>query len=397
MKNQWIEFYNGIVTVKVTGKAIERFLNKLIRNGINIWNVKRLDSSAISFDMRLKDIKKIRLTVRGSDCKLEFIGRKGIPFLLKRVIRNSGFLFGFILFLGIILLLSNIVWGIEIKGANPATEHQIRKELNKMDIKVGKLQFFTDNVEGIQKELTNRIEAITWVGVELIGTTYHFQVVEKNEPPKPEYVGPRHLIATKKAHIEQIQVETGQPVVQINDYVRPGQLLVSGFIGSEGKIKKIAAKGKIYGQTWYETKVDLPLKSTFKVLNGNEEQKVFIKIRKIKLHIWGFKKIIYKQYEVEENWTPIKFLKWELPVSVGNKVYRESEQVTREYGDQEAIKFAKQYARSDLLSQLPDDAKIKDEKILQRSIDNGKVSISILFQIIEDIAEGQPIIQGDTE
>ena len=41
MKNQWIEFLFGEVTVKAAGRGIERFLNMLIRNGLQIWNVKR--------------------------------------------------------------------------------------------------------------------------------------------------------------------------------------------------------------------------------------------------------------------------------------------------------------------------------------------------------------------
>ena len=53
MKNQWIEFYSGMVSVKVTGKGIERLINKLIRNGISIWNVRRHGSETVIFQMKL--------------------------------------------------------------------------------------------------------------------------------------------------------------------------------------------------------------------------------------------------------------------------------------------------------------------------------------------------------
>ena len=32
-----------------------------------------------------------------------------------------------------------MIWGIEVKGADPATEYKINKELDKMGVKVGKL------------------------------------------------------------------------------------------------------------------------------------------------------------------------------------------------------------------------------------------------------------------
>ena len=54
-------------------------------------------------------------------------------------------------------------------------------------------------------------------------------------------------------------------------------------------------------------------------------------------------------------------------------------------------------AREDIKSRLDEDASIKGEKVLHQSIDNGKVKLSVHFQIIENIAQGQPIIQGELE
>ena len=35
------------------------------------------------------------------------------------------------------------------------------------------------NVEDVQRHLTDNINAITWAGLEVRGTTYHFKIVEK--------------------------------------------------------------------------------------------------------------------------------------------------------------------------------------------------------------------------
>lgn len=79
------------------------------------------------------------------------------------------------LFFIVITILSNIIWGIQIKGASPQLEHQIRKELDKLGIHIGKLQFFVDDVETIQRKLEDRIPELTWIGVELNRTTFHFR------------------------------------------------------------------------------------------------------------------------------------------------------------------------------------------------------------------------------
>lgn len=392
MKNQWTEFLHGMVIVKVSGKGTERFLNILIRNGLHIWDVKRHGTETITFKMRLEHALKMRHYVRRSECKITFLKRSGAPFLFKRSLRNSGFILGFVLFFLIILMLSNVVWGIEINGAKPATEHQIRKELDKMGVRIGKFQFFIDNVETIQRELTDKIGAVTWVGVELNGTTYHFQVVEKNQPKEPEKLSPRNLIAKKEATIDHYFVEKGKPVVDIHDHVQKGQLLVSGLIGKEGEEIPVAAKGEVWGETWYKSQVEQPLNTKFYVFNGKTQEKHSILLGKWEIPVWGFGKPKFKNYEVEQNNHSIHFLKWDLPISIINKTIREREVVTRTYNTQEAVGIAADLAKKNVIKTfLDEDAIIKDEKILHRSLVNGKVKLDILFIAVENIAKAQPI------
>ncbi|WP_066064121.1 sporulation protein YqfD [Neobacillus soli] len=397
MKNQWTEFLYGRVTVKVSGKGIERFLNVLTRNGLHIWHVKRHGTETITFKMRLRDAKNIRHYARKSECSISFLRRSGMPFLIKRLFKNSGFLLGAGMFLLILLFLSNVIWGIEINGAKPETEYQIRKELDKMGVKVGKVQFLVDNVEGIQRRLTNNIGELTWVGVELKGTTFHLQVVEKNEPKKPELLSPQNLIAKKKAIIVNMFVETGQAVVEKNDHVEAGQLLVAGEFGPEGKTELVAAKGKVWGETWYKSHVVLPIVTNFKVYNGKEKQKYSILLGKLEVPVWGFGKPEFKKYETEKDVRKIHFLKWDLPISYINKTVREREEFTRTYTNKEAEQMALELAEKEIKSHLNEDAIIKDEKILQKVIKNGKVILDIHFKIIENIAVGQPISKETQE
>jgi similar to stage IV sporulation protein len=393
MKNHWIEFYTGIVTVKISGKGIERFINALTRNGLVIWNVKRSGAHTIIFKMRLSDVKELRKYRKPFECKIRFLQRNGAPFLLKRLFRNGGFLVGALGFIMVIMILSNMVWGIEIKGAKPATEHQIRKELTAMGIKVGKLQFYMDDVEAIQRNLTNKIEELTWVGVELKGTTYHFEVVEKNQPKKVVKLSPRNLVAKKEAIIVELFVEKGQPRVKKFDHVVPGQLLVSGLIGKEENPEIVSAEGKILGETWYKSEVKLPLNSTFYVFNGKEDRKHFIRLGKMTIPVWGFGKTTFKEYEVERNEKKLRFLKWEIPVSYVSETHREREKVAREYTKEQAVENAKNLAREDIKRLISEDAIIKGEKILHQAFQDGKVKLSLHFQVIEDISKAEPIIK----
>ncbi|MGE8206203.1 sporulation protein YqfD [Heyndrickxia sp. NPDC080065] len=397
MKNHWVTFFGGTIHVKVEGKGVERFINQLTRSHLTIWNVKRQGSLAVTFYIRLQDLQKLRHQVRGFDCKISFLTGQGAPFLWKRTLKNAGFFAGFFLFFVVITILSNVVWGIDIKGASPQMEHQIRKELDRLGVQVGKLQFFMDDVQTIQQKLEDRIPSITWVGVDLNGTTFQFQVVEKNIPTPPDKLPPQDLVANKKAVIVDMFVENGQKMVSINQYVNKDQLLVSGIIGNEHGSKQVAAIGKILGKTWYKSDVQMPLQSDFQVYTGSEKRKYSLQIGSVSIPLWGFGKIKYKNYDTEVEGKSIKFLKWTLPIKFKDITIREKEIVKRTYNEKQAINAAKEIAQSDLKGKIPSDAKIVDEYVLHQKVENGKVNLSIYFQVIENIAKAKPITQGDSE
>jgi similar to stage IV sporulation protein len=117
----------------------------------------------------------------------------------------------------------------------------------------------------------------------------------------------------------------------------------------------------------------------------------------VSIPIWGYGKTRFSEYETDLTNHRIRFLKWELPISFISITLREKEQVTRIYSNEEAVNMAKEIARKDIKSKLTEDATIKGENVLHQAIENGKVTLSIHFQIIENIAESQPIIQGDEE
>ncbi len=112
---------------------------------------------------------------------------------------------------------------------------------------------------------------------------------------------------------------------------------------------------------------------------------------KCEIPVWGFGKPKFRNYETEKNEHKIHFLKWELPISFINTTLREREEITRTYTNKQAEEIALEIAKKEIKSHLDENAMIKDEKILHKAIENGKVILDIHFKIIENIAVGQPI------
>ena len=395
MKNQWTNNITGYIKVQIKGRGIERLINKMLKEGIQVWDAKNMGTDVIVFYMKLQDVPELRNAVRNSGCKVSFLERKGGPFFALKLKKYSGLVVGVMMFFIIIFFLSNMIWNIKIEGASPAIEHQVKKELDNMNIKVGKLQFTVGDMEDIQKELSERVPAITWIGVQLEGTTFHFQVVEKKQPKKNSADLYANLVSAKRATIVQTIVERGQGMVEKHQVVNKGQILVSGFIGREDNQKFVGAKGKVMAEAWYKTSVEVPLETNLYVFNGDAKTKYSLSFGKLALPVWGFGQHNFKEYEVEEDHKPFKFFKWELPIAYHKTIYRSKEKVKRVYTKSEAVEQALEMGKKDVLKLAPNEARIMHEKILKNNIDNGKVKMTIHYQVLENIAIGQPMIQGD--
>lgn len=363
-----------------------------------MFNVKK-KKDAVFLYIPLSDVHAFRKVIRGFDCKCRFIKRKGFPFLVQKSKRNSGFTFGVAAFFIIMFLLSNMLWKIDITGANPETEHQIRQQLDQIGVKKGRFQFSMLTPEKIQQALTKRVENITWVGIELNGTALHMKVVEKNEPDKEKYIGPRHIVAKKGATISKMFVEKGEPLVTVNQHVEKGQMLVSGLIGSEEEKQKVGAKGKIYGETWYKSTVTVPLETSFDVFTGKVRTSHKLSLGSFSVPIWGFsfKKEDFSRPKTETEKHSLHFMNFKLPVAYEKEHMRESEQIKRVYSKKEAVLEGIEMGKRDIRKKIGSDGNIISEKVLHETSENGKVKLIILYQVIEDIVQTTPIVQETKE
>ena len=381
----------GLVTVKVQGAGNERFINALLKAEIPLWNMTKPESDVLLFHVLATDFERIQEIADEYSVSLEIADRTGFPVFVQKVKNYNGFLAGLLLGLAFLFLLANMIWHVEIEGASPELEYKLMKQLKDLGVYEGGYKFLVDNPQTLQKALTQMNEEITWIGVEIEGTAYFFQVVEKEQPEPEEHDAPRHLVAKKEAVIVDYFVEKGDPVVSINQFVKPGQILVTGLIGQEEAPEIVAARGKVWGKTWYKTEAQVKMKTKTKRLSGNKLEKRFLQFGKVRIPIAGFTSADYNNKEVMENIKPITLLQWELPVDLIEQTIYETKFEEQEFTEDEARRIALEVAQKDVLKGLESDARIVSQKILHEHIENDTLKISIIFDVVENIAVEQMI------
>jgi similar to stage IV sporulation protein len=408
MKQIQGSFIKGYVRIIVTGRMPEMFFQECVNSGVTVWNVRREGSSSCSGNVKLSDISEIRRLRRERNYKITFEQRRGYPFIFSRFFRKKEFIFSFIMSILLILFMSNIIWKVEITGELPKEiEEKITKQLNAYGIHAGAWIFMIDPPAKIQQKLTDDIPELLWVGVRQKGTTYQLEGVEKIVVKEDKVEGPRNLVANKKGVIKRMYVSKGVPQVEINDYVEPGEILVSGTLSDlpkseDGKVKEkenkkvlVPAEGEIIASTWYEVDVTIPLKQNYELLTGQQEKKFYLGINNFKFPIWGFGSPDFEEVHHDSTETPIKFIRWNLPINIIESTLSEKQIQKLERTQEEAVQAGIKQAKEELQLQLGPDAKITSEKVLHESLENGKVKLYLYMTVEENIAKAQPITQGD--
>lgn len=395
MKNNWVHKVTGSVRVKVRGPYPELFINRCIYENIRVWDIQYPGSDVLVCTIFLDEVPKLRKLARRSNCKISFLERKGLPFIYKKLKRRSGLMIGALLFFILLLSLSNMVWNIEIDGASPEVEHELRQAVTDLGVRKGAFQFRLPKPEEIQSFVTDEISSATWIGVTVKGTTYHFQVVEKEIAEKEPAEAPGHLVANRKAVIKDIFIEDGRPVIEPNQVVEKGDLLVSGLIGKEGAEQRVSAKGEVFGEFWYKTTVELPVEKELDVATGERHKTHELHLGSFSFPFWGWTPPEYEQTKIEEHKTNWSIFGYTIPIHYGSKEYFETERAVIAPSEKELISLAVEKGAEKLLQSFTEKAEIKGEKVLHHRVEGGKVIVTIHYRIVDQIAEKQPIIQGD--
>lgn len=405
MKQVQGSLLSGYVTILVKGKHPELFFQRCADDGFIVWNIQKKAQHECIGNIKREDLHQVQQLIQSSSYTITIVHKRGLPFLFKRFLDRKELYISFIASLLFVIFLSNIIWKVEIKGIPKDLEEKISEQLSAYGIHPGAWAFAIDSPGEIQQKLVQDIPELLWVGVHKKGTTIFLEAVEKRVVEEEEVSGPRHLIATKKGVITKMYVSKGRPQVRVNDYVEPGDLLVSGILNNETEGEKgekdegnegdnqvlVASEGEVIANTWYEISVTAPLQASHEWLTGKQLKKYYVNIGSLNVLVWGFKTPHFKEMYIEHDEKPLFFLKWKLPLQIIESKVNEKAFHHQKRTKEEAVRVGIEQAKRELQLQLGPEAKIISEEVLHETIDRGKVKLTLYITVEENIGKTQSI------
>ena len=370
------------IRVKVTGRKVEYFLKRLMSYKIELLDIKINSYKEVILLIYKRDYE--RLKQLKSIYELEIVNYEGI-LKLKQIININKFIIFFsLLGLAILIFLSNVIFKVEVIHNDKSIRTLLIKELANYEIEPKKLKKSFKEIEKIKKKILEKHrEKIEWLEIENIGTKYIVKVEERKIIDiKKDYIK-QNVVAKKSAIIKKVFAKNGVIVKNVDDYVKAGDVIISGEILLNETIKDtIKAEGEIFGEVWYNIKVEYPYIYSEKKMTGNKNSVYAIKFLNKTLELFNFNK--YKDKIIDEE---ILLNHIFLPISFVKQKQTEIEIIEYVATEEEAINKALEKGRMQIKSQLNDNEYIISEKQLKVDIKESKIVLDIFYAVYENITD----------
>lgn len=371
--------FESFYKIKIEGKDVKRFIRMLYRSGIYFEEISLDRGSAyIKVDKdnykKLKDIK--------TSYNIEVIELFGIS-KFKHLIKTN-FIFLIFTALGIFLLyfLSNIIFDVEVIHNDKYIRDLLYSELDKYNIKKFSFVKKYEYVQKVKNEILNNYKNdIEWLEIERVGTLYNIRVDKRIINNIKQDGQNRHVVAKKNGIIMRIVAEKGEIVKKVYDYVRAGDIIISGDIYKNKEvIGQTSASGDVYAEVWYKVKVEMPISYKEEALTGRSKKVINISFLDKNINIFDFHR--YNNSKKEENTILSDF--FGMFTIKYNKEYEIN--VKDEVNNIISEEFAFKMARKKIEDQLGRGEYIISQKKLKTVINNSTIITEVFFKVYENIS-----------
>lgn len=386
MENKFKSFLENKIIIRIEGKNINRFLKRLIKHKVELLDVKYINQNKVDIKIKANDYPKIERLKSIYD--ISIVDAEGLIKIKALLKINSVLIITFLMGIILLIFLANIIFDIEVIHTNKELRTLLLNELKESGIDRLKLQKSYQDIQKIKKRILEEYkDQIEWLEIEKVGTKYLVRVEERKLSPPIEEIPNRHIVAKKNAVIKKIEAQSGEIVREINDYVKAGDVIISGEIKLYDQVKKvIGAKGKVYGEVWYQTKVTYPLTRRIETPLSNFKKVLVINFLNTRIELFNFKSFKEKKIEVNNI-----FKNSLLPISLDLEKQQEMKVIEEINTIDEAIAKAAEKGKEKIEERLKEDEYIISQKNLKIDVKDSTIIVEMFYVVYEDITSYQKI------
>ena len=314
--------------------------------------------------------------------EITILKRTGKAYLIHLYKTKKIFLYSTIFAFLVIILLTNIIFSVRVVETDKEIKDMILTDLMENGITRFRFKVSYKRKEAIrEKILEKEKDYLEWLEIEEIGTMYQVKVIRRINNPKEEELKPRSIVAKKKGRITRIEADYGEVTTKKNDVVDKGDTLISGLIKNKEEIKtKVAARGKVYAEVWYQVNLNLPTLYQEEIKTGNKKNTleiIFLDKNIFISELFKYNNSISKETVLYNN--PL------IPFRISFTKKEEIKLKQVAYQEDKTLKKIKKLAVDKLKQRIGNDIKILSINVLKKKASADKIEVELFFKVEEDI------------
>ncbi|MBE6617710.1 MAG: hypothetical protein E7627_07240 [Ruminococcaceae bacterium] len=386
MFNKLRHYLTGWRRLTVDSKNAAGAFDLMYKNEIRFSGEQMMADGRVTVMIREREYK--RFTILAEETEIEYAASEllGLPVTLGFIRRRPMLLIGLILAVFWLIYSENLVWDIKITGNTKTPTDEIINHLSDLGFEVG-TNFKKVNFNKLHATYVAEQQDIAWLSIYMNGTVAEVQVKELYEDTRPKHEGGiyANVVATEDGVVESVNVFEGQAAVKAGDFVRAGQVLISGVVeNKDGSVRYEYAAGEVICKIARKATVKVQSEREVKRYTGQEITKKSVKIFKKSINLFikgGIEYPTCDKIDMMEQLCPFGLVR--LPVWINTTVYKEYETVVETVPPSTAA--------DDALRQLSALIKEKtaDGELISKSVttefDNGVYRIDCLLHMLCDI------------
>ena len=384
-------YLSGYVIIDIKGRGLERFVNRVVQSGGDIWSIKRTGTNSPRASVSVGTFYSLRPIVRQCGVSISIAEKRGLIISLSNMRGRKVLLYGWLAVVALVLSASRYIWFVDVEGCDMVDPQAVIASLGDMGVMVGSNKRAVSTYK-LGSALMATDARIAWAGVKISGVVLKVEIVEANKAQAQSNADkPQSLFAAKDGIVLSVTTIDGKARVKAGDAVVKDQELITGVIrNDELGLITTAAKGTVMAEVLYTYTATAGPMIQAKGYTGNE-------VCYNQLELLGFmleREADYETYDEEEVCEYV-LQGCFLPLSIKRVIRKETDDV-RIRGSAEALKKeALAKAEAKLLSLIPEGARITSKLSETRLDENGAVSATIRITTEENIAEARGIYGND--
>ena len=314
--------------------------------------------------------------------EITILKRTGKAYLIHLYKTKKIFLYSTIFAFLVIILLTNIIFSVRVVETDKEIKDMILTDLRENGITRFRFKVSYKRKEAIrEKILEKEKDYLEWLEIEEVGTMYQIKVIRRINNPKEEELKPRSIVAKKKGRITRIEADYGEVTTKKNDVVDKGDTLISGLIKNKEEIKtKVAARGKVYAEVWYQVNLNLPTIYQEEIKTGKKKNTLEI--------IFLDKNIFISELFKYNNSISKEAVLYNSPLIPFRISFTKKEEIKLKqvaYQEDKTLKKIKKLAVDKLKQRICNDIKILAINVLKKKASADKIEVELFFKVEEDI------------